>query len=861
MSEHQVNDNTKGRAQDYLGLVLCAFGGFGAVSVLMQFFGSETPKLAVLKVFTASEGLLGVFPAFLGLLGMAALGSVLFLRSEAVDAGRHLLGILGIVLGAALLFGGLHPTYGGTIGGAVTSSLGGSLLGKALSILLGFFVVGASCALSWGVWLKPLLANVGEFISMRRATATGPEGGRVAPSDRTEPDAEGVTAAEAEALVPAAKVPPRRSDPFEPTITAPPQTPQSAPRAVAPKAAADPVSAPSVAAPSSSERSLPAPSQGTSSPQVPEADIHVTLPKAGTVEQISRALKKAAASQSRSVPPELRGPNPADDVRLGGGIPEGAKPLEGADRGPVLRPKSPQAEEIESPEAGLGDVAAGAVDGGVDGPPTEVPQGAQPAGADDLLAEIQAASERLKALEEEATQPIEPAPPRRGSYWSRGEEGRGPRNDPHTPDHEEGSAAASWEGNTWRPSWESAAEDAGSHADPETVPGPKASWESDPAEAPVDVSELKGAAAPSVNETAPVNGEEDPQTEEEYEDEEEVFAEEEGEYEAEAEEDEEEYEDGEVWAEDDEEDEYEEEEEEEEEEEDAEYEDEDEEVYAEDEEYEEEEGEDEEYEEEEGEEAEYEDEEVWAEDEDDAEEEAEVEQEELEEVHAAEDTAADDSGTGSVSPAPDVEAIAELTPEPPPPQPKQKTKSPSKTKSKGKTKAEQKVEQEAEVQADLFGAQEAAPETPKKAPKKASKRTSKKSSKKSSKKAEPEPDPEPQVVLQPQPAEDPESAAADPKGSPEPAPEAGRPGPPTTVPSGVQLEPSVWGAGNMFLEENRVAVSMLQRRYAMDFDEACQILDKLQEIGLIGPYLGGKTRDILLDREEWEAVAKGVPQS
>jgi len=57
--------------------------------------------------------------------------------------------------------------------------------------------------------------------------------------------------------------------------------------------------------------------------------------------------------------------------------------------------------------------------------------------------------------------------------------------------------------------------------------------------------------------------------------------------------------------------------------------------------------------------------------------------------------------------------------------------------------------------------------------------------------------------------------------------------------------------GCLFVERGRVAVSMLQRQYEMDFDDACKVLDDLQEMGLIGPYLGGQRRDILLSREQW----------
>lgn len=58
-------------------------------------------------------------------------------------------------------------------------------------------------------------------------------------------------------------------------------------------------------------------------------------------------------------------------------------------------------------------------------------------------------------------------------------------------------------------------------------------------------------------------------------------------------------------------------------------------------------------------------------------------------------------------------------------------------------------------------------------------------------------------------------------------------------------------AGCLFVARGRVAVSMLQKEYGMDFDAACVVLDDLQELGLIGPYLGGQRRDILLTRDQW----------
>ena len=72
------------------------------------------------------------------------------------------------------------------------------------------------------------------------------------------------------------------------------------------------------------------------------------------------------------------------------------------------------------------------------------------------------------------------------------------------------------------------------------------------------------------------------------------------------------------------------------------------------------------------------------------------------------------------------------------------------------------------------------------------------------------------------------------------------------IAEGAEVEASLlMQAADLFLERDRVAVSLLQRQFNLDFEECCSILDELQEMGLIGPYLGGNRRDILLSREEW----------
>ncbi|MCC7014516.1 MAG: hypothetical protein IT454_18290 [Planctomycetes bacterium] len=68
----------------------------------------------------------------------------------------------------------------------------------------------------------------------------------------------------------------------------------------------------------------------------------------------------------------------------------------------------------------------------------------------------------------------------------------------------------------------------------------------------------------------------------------------------------------------------------------------------------------------------------------------------------------------------------------------------------------------------------------------------------------------------------------------------------------------VFKAGLLFVERNRVAVSMLQREFQMDFKQATDVLDQLQAAGLIGPYLGGQRRDILMTADQWRETA-GAP--
>ena len=69
-------------------------------------------------------------------------------------------------------------------------------------------------------------------------------------------------------------------------------------------------------------------------------------------------------------------------------------------------------------------------------------------------------------------------------------------------------------------------------------------------------------------------------------------------------------------------------------------------------------------------------------------------------------------------------------------------------------------------------------------------------------------------------------------------------------------------AVEIVLEMGTCSVSMLQRRMKISYSRTAQIIDQMEELGIVGPYEGAKPRSVIIDRAGWILLCKrfGLPQ-
>ena len=64
-------------------------------------------------------------------------------------------------------------------------------------------------------------------------------------------------------------------------------------------------------------------------------------------------------------------------------------------------------------------------------------------------------------------------------------------------------------------------------------------------------------------------------------------------------------------------------------------------------------------------------------------------------------------------------------------------------------------------------------------------------------------------------------------------------------------------AVDIILETKQASVSWLQRRLKLGYARAARIVDQMEEMGIVGPHKGSAPRDVLITKEEWDAMRSG----
>ena len=64
-------------------------------------------------------------------------------------------------------------------------------------------------------------------------------------------------------------------------------------------------------------------------------------------------------------------------------------------------------------------------------------------------------------------------------------------------------------------------------------------------------------------------------------------------------------------------------------------------------------------------------------------------------------------------------------------------------------------------------------------------------------------------------------------------------------------------AVEVVMESGMASVSMLQRRLKLGYARAARIVDEMEDKGIVGPFEGSKPRQLLITREQWQAMQNG----
>lgn len=80
---------------------------------------------------------------------------------------------------------------------------------------------------------------------------------------------------------------------------------------------------------------------------------------------------------------------------------------------------------------------------------------------------------------------------------------------------------------------------------------------------------------------------------------------------------------------------------------------------------------------------------------------------------------------------------------------------------------------------------------------------------------------------------------------------------PTPTEEELEYDELLPSAVEIVLDTKQASVSWLQRRLKLGYARAARIVDQMEEMGVVGPHKGSAPRDVLITKEEWEAMRSG----
>jgi len=75
------------------------------------------------------------------------------------------------------------------------------------------------------------------------------------------------------------------------------------------------------------------------------------------------------------------------------------------------------------------------------------------------------------------------------------------------------------------------------------------------------------------------------------------------------------------------------------------------------------------------------------------------------------------------------------------------------------------------------------------------------------------------------------------------------------------LDPKFYEAVEIAIDMGKISTSLLQRRLSLGYGRAAKIIDKMEQMGVVGPQEGQKPRNILISRQEYQEMIMGRSDS